>query len=186
MTEETKYNPQIHRRRSIRLKGYDYALAGAYFITLCTYHHENLFGEIAGGKMHLNELGQILQEEWEKSAEIRAEIELDEWVIMPNHFHGIVFIHDMGDSGRGDRPVACTGMDANVATGPARKSIGALMSGFKSAATIQINIHRRTPRVPVWQRNYWETIIRDEQSYHAIMAYIRDNPFNWESDALHG
>lgn len=87
-----KYNPEAHHRRSIRLKGYDYSQAGAYFITICTQSRECLFGEIMDREMRLNEAGKIVADEWIKSAEIRNEIELDTWVVMPNHFHGIVIV----------------------------------------------------------------------------------------------
>ncbi len=87
-----KYDPNKHHRRSIRLKGYDYSSAGAYFITICAYQRACLFGEIVDGMMQLNEFGQIVADEWLKSSEIRREIALDEWVVMPNHIHGIVFI----------------------------------------------------------------------------------------------
>ena len=89
-----KYNPQHHHRRSIRLPNYDYSRSGIYFVTICTHQKQCLFGEIDRGKMFLNQIGNIVREEWLKSAQIRKEIELDEWVIMPNHLHGIVLIHN--------------------------------------------------------------------------------------------
>jgi REP element-mobilizing transposase RayT len=138
--------------------------------------------------MRLNALGEIVRSEWEKSASVRAEIEIREYVVMPNHFHAIVVIHwggGMGD-GRGDRPVARTEEERSVAQarprGPDPKSIGALIAGFKSAATTRINQTRQTPGMRVWQRNYFEHIIRDEQSYEKIAAYILDNPRQWEED----
>lgn len=145
------YNPNIHHRRSIRLPGYDYAQAGAYFITICTDQRQCLFGEIRDGKMHLNEMGVIVRDEWEKSSEIRGEIELREFVVMPNHFHGIVIIQ----RSRVIRPDAHT--TANITAkqwGPAPQSIGALVAGFKSIVTKRINQIRITPGLPVWQRNY--------------------------------
>ena len=87
-----KYNPDIHHRRSIRLKNFDYSQNGAYFITLCTYERKNLFGYIDSDKMHLNALGMMVQEEWLKSFKIRKELAMDAYIIMPNHLHGIVFI----------------------------------------------------------------------------------------------
>ncbi|PIP72247.1 MAG: transposase, partial [Nitrospinae bacterium CG22_combo_CG10-13_8_21_14_all_47_10] len=144
-----KNSPQ-RNRRSIRLKGYDYSQAGAYFVTICAQNRECLFGEIADGQMVLNDAGEIIAEEWMKSGEIRDEIELDEWVVMPNHLHAIVMIR------RGDRPVAPT------SPGPHPKSIGALLAGFKSAATKRINKTRKTPGAKIWQRNYHEHIIRNE------------------------
>ncbi len=88
-----KYNSQIHHRRSIRLKRYDYSQAGVYFVTICVQNRECLFGDIANRRMRLNVAGRIVADEWMKSAEIRDRIELDEWVMMPNHFHGIVWVN---------------------------------------------------------------------------------------------
>ena len=90
-----------HQRRSIRLPGYDYSQAGEYFITICTHEHEYLFGEIANDEMQLNAFGRIVDSEWQKSAEIRTEIELGAYVIMPNHFHAIVHILDSDDANKG-------------------------------------------------------------------------------------
>jgi len=180
-----------HHRRSIRLPGYDYSAAGAYFITICTQGRECLFGQVVDGEMRLNALGEIVRAEWEKTATMRAEIEIREYVVMPNHFHAIVVIR--WDVGRGDRPVARTEersvarMNTNGQVrpkGPDSGSIGALMAGFKSAVTGRINQIRKTPGAPVWQRNYYEHIIRDEQSYEKIAAYILNNPRQWEADQL--
>lgn len=175
------YNPDIHHRpfdtahgrRSIRLKDYDYSQSGAYFVTVCTQNRECLFGEITDGEMVLNEFGKIVADEWIKTGEIRDEIELDAWVVMPNHFHGIVIIC------RGDRPVAPT---PAALPGPRPKSIGSLMSGFKSAVTKRINEIRNTPGISVWQRNYYEHIIRNEKSLENIRNYIIYNPAQWEED----
>ena len=105
-----KYDPVKHHRWSIRLKGYDYSLAGAYFVTICTQNRLCLFGNIAENQMRLNDAGEIVANEWMKTAEIRNEIELDEWVVMPNHFHGIVVITNSENMThcRGDRQVALT------------------------------------------------------------------------------
>ena len=92
----TKFNPDIHRRRSVRLQGYDYSQAGAYFVTICTWERGCLFGEIVDGEMRLNEYGCVVQNEWLKTADIRDKVELDYYVIMPNHFHGILVINDVG------------------------------------------------------------------------------------------
>ena len=101
--EKSRYDPSLHHRHSIRLAGYDYSQNGAYFLTLCTHDREKIFGDVVNGEMQLNECGCIVRDEWLKSAQIRHEIELDEFIIMPNHLHGIVIIHDI-DHG-GDRPV---------------------------------------------------------------------------------
>ena len=91
-----KYNPNIHHRRSIRLKGYDYSQAGAYFITICCEDRICRFGDIENGEMKLNEMGLIAHNEWIKTSEIRKNVELDVFVVMPNHIHGIIILNDMG------------------------------------------------------------------------------------------
>jgi putative transposase len=166
------YNPDIHHRRSIRLQGYDYAQAGAYCITLCTHGRECLFGDIADEEMYLNDVGRIVVNEWLKTPAIRAEIELDEWVVMPNHFHGIIVITNVGKVNRhvvdnrykGDQPVA--------PTGPKPKYVGALMAGFKFSVTRRVNAYRQSPGMKLWQRNYWEHIIRNETELHNLRRYI--------------
>ncbi|MBR8837421.1 MAG: transposase [Stigonema ocellatum SAG 48.90 = DSM 106950] len=170
-----KYNPHKHHRQSIRLKGYDYCSAGGYFITICTHQRECLFGEVVDGAMQLNEFGQIVAEEWERSPNLRREIKLDVWIVMPNHFHGIVFIqpvepqpgvgaHDDGVGAQGLAPLQYRFPQyAPVPTKmPSRKprSLGSLIAGFKMAVTKRINLLRDTPTVPIWQRNYYEHIIR--------------------------
>jgi len=155
------------------LQGYDYSSPGAYFVTICTQNRECLFGDIVNGKMVLNDIGKIVADEWIKTGDIRDEIELDAWVVMPNHFHGIVMIR------RGDRPVAPT---PTPLPGPRPKSIGSLMSGFKSAVTKRINKIRQTPGISVWQRNFYEHIIRNETELGNIRQYIINNPLNWRSD----
>ena len=173
-----KYDPEIHHRRSIRLRGYDYSQAGAYFVTICTQGRECFFGDIVEGEMRLNDAGRVVADEWIKSAEIRREIELDDWGVMPNHFHGILVIagRDTVFGGRGDRPVA--------PTGPQPRSIGAVMAGFKSAVTKRINERRKTPGEKLWQRNYWEHVIRNESELNRIREYIHNNPSQWEMDKL--
>ncbi len=171
-------------RHSIRLKDYDYTQSGAYFITLVTYQRENRFGKIINREMKINEYWEIVVNEWKKSALIRAEIELDVYVVMPNHFHAIVYITDNFDVHRcrGDRPIAPT---TTISAGPTPKSIGALVAGFKSAVTHQINQKCLTSGLPVWQRNYYEHIIRNEKSFLKIRRYILENPMQWEQDSLH-
>lgn len=191
------YDPEIHHRRSIRLKGYDYSQAGAYFITICTHNRECLFGEIIDGQMHLNEIGKIVESEWLKTAEIRDEVELDAFTVMPNHVHGIIVI--TGNAGTTE-PVGAHGGAPNVnmiaddwgsdtvgADGrpPLRrqpKSLGSIIAGFKSTATKQINEIRRIPGAPVWQRNYYEHIIRNEKALYRIQRYIIENPQQWLYD----
>ncbi len=174
------YDPEKHFRRSIRLKGYDYSRPGMYFVTLCTQNRECLFGEIVNSEMQLNEFGKIVDEEWRRSPEIRNEIELDEYSVMPNHVHGIITIIGSTNVGAfGERPL-------NVDPNPPRlkpKSLGSLITGFESSVTRRINQIRKTPGAKVWQRNYHDHIIRNEKELNIIRAYIRNNPKNWHKDA---
>jgi putative transposase len=193
------YNPDIHKRQSIRLKGYDYSQSGLYFITICCYQRECLFGNIINSQMILNNFGQLIKEEWLKSAEIRKEIELDDFVIMPNHFHGIVIINQeinshfmKNDVDFQDNNVGANGRSPlqQIQSSPPKismkpKSISSLIAGFKSATTKKINIIRNTPQNPVWQRNYYDHIIRNDESLARIREYVQNNPLSWENDQLH-
>ena len=174
------YDSERHHRRSIRLPGYDYAQPGAYFVTICAVQGECLFGDIVDGVMIESVFGVIAREEWFRSADIRSEIVLnqDEFVVMPNHEHGIVrIIGDVGATGRSPlrapRP------------GPLPHSLGAVMAGYKAVVTKHINQIRSTPGMPVWQRNYWEHVIRNEAEMQRIREYIQTNPARWSDDQLH-
>ena len=193
------YNPDIHKRQSIRLKGYDYSQSGLYFITICCYQRECLFGNIINSQMILNNFGQLIKEEWLKSAEIRKEIELDDFVIMPNHFHGIVIINQeinsdfmKNDVDFQDNNVGANGSSPlqQIQSSPPKismkpKSISSLIAGFKSATTKKINVIRNTHQNPVWQRNYYDHIIRNDESLARIREYVQNNPLSWENDQLH-
>jgi REP-associated tyrosine transposase len=168
-----KTDLETHRRRTIRLREYDYRQAGAYFITAVAHGRGMLFGEIARGETRLNEFGRIVEEEWQKSSVIRREIELDVFVIMPNHIHGIVNITDVDVGATGRSPLR---------SGPPARSLGAFVAGFKSAVTKRLNNLRHTPGAPVWQRNYYEHIVRDDGELLRVREYILNNPLDWETD----
>ncbi|KOR35629.1 transposase [Planktothricoides sp. SR001] len=188
------YNPDIHKRQSIRLKGYDYSQSGFYFITICCYQRECLFGDIINSQIILNNFGELVKKEWLKSAEIRKEIKLGEFVIMPNHFHGIVIINqtnnnynhvhtnDVGANGRSPLQ-EIQSSPQQISMTP--KSLSSLIAGFKSATTKKINIIRNTPKTPVWQRNYYDHIIRNDESLERIREYVQNNHLSWENDQLH-
>ena len=191
-------NNPLHRR-SVRLAGYDYSQPGEYFITICAYQHQQLFGAINDEEMLLNRLGEIVRDEWEKTPSIRKGVELGTFIIMPNHFHAIVHIVDIDDHRNDPQPaqissgVACfsnTDVGAygytplpNVQLRSASKTIGAIVRGFKGAATTRINTLRETPGNPVWQRNYYEHIITTEKEYLQIESYIENNPSNLVNDS---
>jgi len=230
-----KYNPKIHHRRSIRLKGYNYSQPGAYFITLCTYQRQCWFGEIRQAQMHLNQIGKIVEQEWLKSAQMRPNIKLDEWIIMPNHLHVIVWIVQSGleiksedrlsntelsNTGLSNTELSNTGLsntelsntelsntelsntelsntelsntelsNTGVCNTPLRggfrrqgNSLASFIGGFKGAVTRRINQCCNNNSIPIWQRNYYESIIRDEKGLNQIREYIQNNPLSWGED----
>jgi len=163
--------PTLPRRRSIRLPTYDYAQGGAYFVTICAYDRRCVFGRVIDGQAQVNEIGAIIEEEWFRSPIVRK-IVLDAFVVMPNHVHGIVFMDSVGATGRSPAP----------RSGPGRGSLGSFVGNFKAATTRRIRALSLTPDKPVWQRNYYEHIIRDDKSLDAIREYIENNPANWATD----
>ena len=181
----TPYDPQRHHRRSIRLPGYDYTQPGAYFITIVTHERAHWFGRVIDGNMELNPFGEIAREEWFKTAVVRPYVRLDErdFVVMPNHVHGIIWITDDNvgarDVGAQRRCAPTMTMTMpNVVPG----SIGAIIRAFKSAAAKRINILRDTPGAPIWQRNYYEHSIRNDDAWRRIAEYIITNPQRWVLD----
>ncbi|GAB4457170.1 MAG: transposase [Anaerolineales bacterium] len=177
------YNPDIHHRRSIRLKEYDYTQNGAYFVTIVTHQREHLFGRVVNGVMRLNEWGEIARREWFKTAELRPYVALfeDEFVVMPNHTHGIIW--NVGALRRNARTGAGAADERpHVDAG----SLGAIVRAYKSAVTYAINAARETRGMVVWQRNYYEHIIRNEADLNRIRNYIINNPLKWADDNLYG
>lgn len=173
-----KYNPNIHQRRSIRLKGYDYTQAGLYFITICCQDRICRFGTVENGEMILNEYGQIAHDEWMKTPQIRHHVELGEFIVMPNHIHGIIRL-----LGRGELH---SPIEKGVFDTPLRspsQTVGAVVRGYKSSVTKQLGLMGFTEKL--WQRNYYEHIIRNEQSHQAISEYIRNNPAKWHDDKFY-
>jgi putative transposase len=207
MYDKHKYNPKKHHRRSIRLKGYDYTQAGLYFITICCQNRAYLFGDIVNGEMILNEFGQIAFNEWVKTTEIRNNVELGEFVVMPNHIHGIIRLlgrgelHSPHNESGGQPPHIELGVFNtpqppqppdnelgvfNTPQPPQRgpsQSIGAIIRGYKSSVTKQLGLLGFNKKL--WQRNYFEHIIRNEHSYQRISQYIINNPAKWEEDKFY-
>ena len=183
-----KFDPQTHHRRSIRLDGYDYTQAGAYFVTISAWQRECLFGEVVEGEMRLNTAGKIANEQWVKLGRRFTGGDFSLYVIMPNHVHGIVIL-DGGGRGAGEefqshdprnpplRPYA----GPHVVPG----SLGAIIRAYKSSVSYRIHAMHGCNVAPVWQRNYYEHIIRDDEDYRRIAEYIQNNPQRWEQDQLH-
>ena len=191
------YNPNIHHRRSVRLQGYDYSQAGAYFITICCDDRKCLFGNIINGEMNLNDAGKIADECWIEIPKHFPNAVLHEYVVMPNHVHGIVELADRNNVGaenflplQNDTgiPVGVQNFEPlhpkqNAFQKMIPRSIGSIVKGFKIGVTIRAK--QFLPDIKIWQRNYHEHIIRNEQSYLTISEYIINNPKNWKDDKFY-
>ncbi len=207
-----KYDANIHHRRSIRLHGYDYSLPGAYYVTLCAFRKERIFGHVVEDQMHENECGKIAREQWFESARIRRGLELDAFMVMPNHLHGILWIlgpkakHVFGVGPSGARPGPISAAPGAGGVQPAPNAIGPYQdgrtpfgptnpipamrpcslatwaAGFKSAVTSRIRKHWKKPDATVWQEDYFERIVRDEAELFRIRDYILSNPARWRLD----
>ena len=199
------YNPNIHHRRSIRLKGYDYSQAGAYFITICCKDRKCRFGKIVVGAsvMELNECGQIAYDEWLKLSERFSNFELDVFQIMPNHMHGIIVLNDIVGATLAvaqnavvqnavaqnvpNGIIALNDVGATLAVAPTttNATIGDIVGAYKSLVAngcLDIYKTKNETMGKLWQRNYYEHIIRNEQSYQTISDYIINNPAKWKDD----
>ena len=183
-----------YRIPSARLQNWNYGSPGLYFITVCTKNRKHYFGEITNHEMILNELGFFVQSEWIKSLEIRADmnLELGEFVIMPNHFHGIMIIgeNEFNKPNNGDRRYAMHRVSTNETSaalqptsankfGPQSKNLGSIMRGFKSSVTT----HSKILNIEFgWQDRFHDRIIRSHDEFVRISNYILNNPRNWKND----
>ncbi len=185
-----KYNPKVHHRRSIRLKGYDYSREGLYFITICCQDRICRFGYIENDGMHLNEFGQIAYDEWMKLNERFNNMQIDVFQIMPNHMHGIISLHTP-TVGAGFTPAQNAGqpqINDGQPRGVAPTSVSDIVGAYKSLVAngcLEIYKSKNETMGKLWQRNYYDHIIRNEKSYHKIADYIMNNPANWEKDKFH-
>ena len=165
-----------HHRRSIRIPKYDYSQAGIYFITICTRNHECIFGDIIDGEIILNDFGRIVDTYWQWLDQHFSYVELDKYIIMPNHLHSIIiFNNDYYDVYR-------RGGSRTAPTTIKRKPLGRLIGAFKTVSTKHINRIHRTKGSIIWQRNYYEHVIRNENDLNQIRKYIIENPIRWEMD----
>jgi len=163
------------QRKSIRLKEFDYTTPWWYYITICMFNHKILFGEIKKGKLVLNDFGKIVKDEWLKTKTIRNNIDLDYYVIMPNHFHGIL-INESRDKAR------LVPTEVRRFGKPVPNSLSSIIGSFKSAVTKRINESRKSPGAKVWQSRFYDHIIRNDNDLHRIRTYIQNNPLKWELD----
>lgn len=173
------------QRQSIRFCGYDYSQEGLYFVTICVKDKACLFGNVVDDEMVLNDVGRIACEEWKNTEILRKNIRLAEFIIMPNHVHGIIEIMDVGAN------CICPQITMSECNSPLQtenkfwspsQTLGAIVRGYKSAVTKQINKLYKAQNMVIWQRNYYEHIIRNDDSYQKITEYIYKNPENWQRD----
>jgi REP element-mobilizing transposase RayT len=178
------------RRRSIRLKSYDYSQAGAYFVTICTQERVCLFGEVVDDAMSLNDAGEMVASLWEGLPERFSGIEIDAFVVMPNHLHGIVVLPDERAATRAAPTIDVSGVGAPLVGARSHKNIptlGTIIGAFKSIATVGYMRGVKSAGWPtfrrrLWQRNYYEHVIRDEAALDRLRHYIDENPLRWAFD----
>jgi len=224
-----KYDPSIHHRRSLRLKGYDYSRAGMYFITICCQNHEFRFGKIENKMMMLNQYGIIAQNEWYKLPERFKNLQLGAFQVMPNHIHAIILLNDPSagatlavapitdhvdtvspihddiidapvdnqragaidekQNGAGvDEKQFGAGASPTPAVSPSNPTVGNIVGAYKSLVAnecLKIFISNNEKMGKLWQRNYYERIIRNHNSYQTITVYIMNNPAKWNEDKFY-
>lgn len=200
------YNPDIHHRCSIRLRDFDYSQAGLYFVTICTQGRHHLYGDIEGGTVKLTAAGEMVRTVWEEIPVYYAGIDIDQFVIMPNHFHGIIIVVGAGPracpDGIGHPHIGHPSQIGHPQGGAPTDGIDGISS--KSGYSLSDVVHRFKTMTTkkyvdgvklhgwqrfdgkLWQRNYWEHIIRNEQELSRIRQYIENNPSQWEYDKLNG
>src|SRR6266508_1548584 len=191
-----KFDPDRHHRRSIRLPGYDYTRAGAYFITICTYQRACMLGAIQDGVIALSPSGQIVEQCWRNLPSHFMCIELDAFVVMPNHLHAIIIITE-SDHSKGELstqqpvvssrqgPETVSPRSLSLPNGTQSGSLSAIIQNFKSVSTRKINQALQNRGATVWQRGYYERIIRDEAALNNVRRYIEANPARWADDEEH-
>lgn len=171
----------MHNRKSIRLPFYDYSEAGYYFITICSFDKKKIFGKIINGKMYETEIGKIVREEWKRTSGLRLNVSLGSFILMPNHIHGIIIMNYRIESSLFTSPEH---KNIRGFTSPSN-SLGAIMKGFKAAVTSQVNKIENLPSIKIWQKNYYERVIRNQAEYIKIDEYIRRNVELWGKDKFY-
>lgn len=178
-----KYYLDGNQRKSTRLRGYDYTQAGAYFITICTHTRECLLGEVVNDEMRPNEYGNIVRFQWNEIPVHFSDVGTASFVVMPNHIHGIIVLTDACRGGV-TPPNRVTTLD-KTGTEPVplrKRTLGQIVAYFKYQTTKSINQIRSTPGAHVWQRNYYEHVIRNQTDLEEIREYIVNNPLKWDLD----
>jgi len=171
-----------HQRRSIRLKEYDYSNEGAYFVTIVSHNRMNIFGSIHHGRMNLNQTGKIVENTWLEIPSHYPYVQTDAYVIVPNHIHGILIFESVGATHEVSR-IQRQGSPLHAMPQPIkRQPLDVIVGSFKSAATKHIHRVGYLTQKTIWQRNYYEHIVRDDEDYQRIVEYFEMNPSNWELD----
>ncbi|MCO6451868.1 MAG: transposase [Caldilineales bacterium] len=187
------YDPNRHHRRSIRLQGYDYSRAGAYFVTILVKDRACVLGEVVEGEMRLSEVGEVVQEVWDSLPARYPGVETDAFVVMPNHVHGIIVITDEGEATARESSAHRVDVRADHVRAdhdlpqpqPRRQMLLPKIIGyFKMNAAKRANLILGAAGQPFWQRNYYEHIIRDADALNRIRTYIANNPAKWYEDQL--
>ena len=170
-----------YTRKRIHLKDFDYTLPSDYFVTICSHKKQSLFGWVENAEMQLSELGKIVETFWNEIPDHFPSVLLGAFVVMPNHIHGIVHIHEASGSGtiyRATMEDEHTNYEAFQK--PVKGSVSTIVRTFKAAVTRAAGLQQST--LPIWQRNYYEHIIRNEKEFQEIESYILNNPLNWLKD----
>lgn len=181
--------PEKYHRQSIRMKGYDYTLPGAYFVTLLSQNRVCLFGEVENGEIKLSKIGQLVIDCWYGIPKMFNNIELDEFVLMPNHLHGILLINEapgkgeaFSDMNTSQHVLGLENASPLQPRGTQSGSLSAVIQNFKSVSTRRVNQKFFKSGNKIWQRSFYERIVRNDRELNAIRQYILDNPLNWEMD----
>ena len=161
----------MYNRRTLRLRDYDYTQDGVYFVTICTHRLIQKLGRIVDGNLLLNDLGKLVDREWRKTEEVRSTVEVGLYVVMPNHIHGILLIRD---SRHASPSTGRTTLPPN--------SLGSIVAQFKSVVTKRSRKLANPPSLPIWKRNYYDHIVRNEKDLDRIRQYILSNPARWSED----
>jgi len=183
-----RFDPDKYHRRSVRLKGYDYSQPGAYFVTICTRARECLFGHVVNGEMRLNPLGKMAAACWQAIPHHFPRVVLDEAIVMPNHIHGIIVIQGRGEASAvplhvsKEQPKSDASPLQRCPNGTQPGSLSATVQNFKSISTRKMNAARGMLGMPLWQRGFYEHVIRNEEELRAIREYILCNPARWNED----
>ena len=175
-----------HPRRSLRLRAYDYAQVGAYFVTVCAYDRRCLFGDIVDGAMRLNDVGWVVETCWEAIPDHFPHAGLDAYIVMPNHIHGIVLITAAAKTVGAKNLSPLPGASRSQKSPPPSsfqtptRTLGSIVRGFKTGVTKRVRKNMDVHHV--WQRNYYDHVIRNEADLQRIRQYIADNPARWAED----